>query len=551
MITLVLIGVIILPIIYFLSKTIKIKKIENTNEYFIANKKIKQYDFIDTTVAYGYQVAAISLFAAWGYIYGFWTILVPIFWGLGYYLLIQLNKKGYLEKFIQSSDGLTIHGYLGEKYKSKRIIRIAAFASMLGLSGTAFFEAEFTSTLITTANSTQTYESYFIILFVFFILVALIYILRGGFKAIVDTDKIQLKIGFIGLTIFIAITFNKIIWNGYVYSGMIFNLLTLICYAYLLYKIKKLNKIISSNTKDSRITISIALSIISIGFIVGLIKCLNTTPTDSFSYFFSSNKFEDIFALGFLPIVSLLLANGLWQIVDISNWQRLSSLNVEGSEYKEHLNKSFGFIGIYSPVTWLIAIFLGMSIKYLGIDFANGWNTLPELAQVYLNAGNIWNITYILIFIIALESIMFSTLDTLILAISYTTYYDIILVGDIKNNRSLFEARMWTILYTVIFFIIYLFVRFNVNGIDNILYTFYSFQLSLFPAILWMLFSKEINKLAGYGSILFGMMVCIIPLFVNSELINPYSSAATFAIIGSTFIYYLLSKIKKYNLAND
>ena len=69
---------------------------------------------------------------------------------------------------------------------------IAAIASMIGLSGTAFFEAEFTSDIIAaTVAKDIPYLNHYI--FLFFVLIALFYIVRGGLKTVIETDKLQLK----------------------------------------------------------------------------------------------------------------------------------------------------------------------------------------------------------------------------------------------------------------------------------------------------------------------------------------------------------------------
>ncbi|MBL7074925.1 hypothetical protein ISS37_06780 [candidate division KSB1 bacterium] len=175
----------------------------------MADKKINNNEFLNTTVAYAYQIAAISLFASWGYIYGFWTIWVAVFWFLGFFLLKKLNDYDLLKKYIQSESTLSIHGFLAKKYKSGNVARIAAIASMLGLSGTAFFEAEFTSNIIISAVNTTQGQSLFMLLFFIFVVVALIYIVVGGFKAVVETDRIQLSFGFIAFSIFLVLTYIK------------------------------------------------------------------------------------------------------------------------------------------------------------------------------------------------------------------------------------------------------------------------------------------------------------------------------------------------------
>jgi hypothetical protein len=46
----------------------------DSGDYNFANKEIRQSGYIDTTVMYALQVAAIALFATWGYLYGLSSI---------------------------------------------------------------------------------------------------------------------------------------------------------------------------------------------------------------------------------------------------------------------------------------------------------------------------------------------------------------------------------------------------------------------------------------------------------------------------------------------
>ncbi|MBL7073876.1 hypothetical protein ISS37_01370 [candidate division KSB1 bacterium] len=192
-----------------------------------------------------------------------------------------------------------------------------------------------------------------------------------------------------------------------------------------------------------------------------------------------------------------------------------------------------------------------MSLRYVGFNLPDAWTALQNLAAASFSSVSLIDNIYIFIFIFCMISIMYSTLDSLISSISYTTYYDIILKGNISEKAQLSKSRMWTIAYTFIFFILYVVVRKFVSGIDNILYTFYAFQLALFPSIILIFISKKLNRLSAYVSIIGGVVLCLIPLIINNEIINPYSSAAIFSVIGSTILYLLLTSIEKYKVENE
>jgi Na+/proline symporter len=135
--------------------------------------------------------------------------------------------------------------------------------------------------------------------------------------------------------------------------------------------------------------------------------------------------------------------------------------------------------------------------------------------------------------------IMFSTLDSLLSAISYTVYYDVISRG----KRNLRGARISTFTYTLFFLLIYYFVRQKVSTIDSILYTFYSFQLSLFAPVAAILIGKRVSKLAVVLSILSGSLFALIPLFINSESVNPYTSSAIFSVVPSVVVLVIANAL--------
>lgn len=540
LIKIIIISIVLFSLILSLWKVGKANKARTVLDFFLANKKIDSSDFINTTVSYGYQIAALSLFASWGYLYGFWAVWVPIFWGLGFYLLRVFNNKGYLDVFYENHNNETMHGFIAEQYNYKFLAKLTAFASILGLSGTAFFEAEFTGSVMANTLSTTHTHIWAIALFLFFVLVVLGYILWGGLKTITITNKVQLDVGFFSFNLFVVYIFIKIFLNGYVYTGIILfalGFISLICLNLLYPKLKKLFPNNFRSNYSWSLLGSLFVYIIGVVFIVTLPSPL---IKDNLTFFITAQNIPKVFILGALPMLSLLLANGLWQIVDVSTWQRLSAINGELITKKE-ISKSLDFIAWYSSITWFLAILFGMGLKYVGFDLKDAWTALQTFTHLSLTMGNVFDKVFVLILFLSMLFIMFSTLDSIISAISFTTYFDIIS----QKQKTLKGARIWTVIYTLFFGIIYYVVRKEVSTIDGILYTFYSFQLSLFPAIIFILLRKKCHPYSIVISIISGFIGTLIPLFINSDLINPYSSAAIFSIIFSIVTLILSNKILK------
>lgn len=536
----VLLVVVTIPIILSLVSLFKVILPSSIKGYFYADKKVNSKQFIDTTVAYAFQIAAISLFATWGYIYGFWTLWVPFFWFLGYRILQWLNNNNYLDSFLQSDSGDTIHGFIASKYNWKYLSLLAGFATLIGLSGTAFFEAEFVSNSLVQAISqddafvTLNISSTSLVVFFLFVVIALLYIVIGGFKAIIWTDSIQLKTGFIAILSFVGITFGKTIANGNHWSGMILFILTISLMILLMLQYRKLNELNSEIfRKKTSSTFIIGLIVLIISLLTAFLIADKQPTQDSFSLFIQNQNFKNPLSLGLPAIISLLIANSLWQVVDISNWQRLSSYDTEKSS-KELLSKSISFASYYSPLTWAIAIFLGMSFKYLNINIESGWTVLNELITYYFGSNIFFDNFYVLLLFFGMIMIMFSTLDSLISSISYTVYEDIVNIFR-KKDLTLKGARIWTIIFTFFFFILYVYFRTYVAEIDKILYAFYSFQIALFPTIFLLLIGKPSSVYSAVTSIVSGMVASIIVLIY----LDPYSYSALIVLVVSSIFYYV------------
>ena len=63
------------------------KETLDPDTFFLAPGRISSTEFANTSVAYGFQIASVSVFIAWGYFYGLGAFVNPVFWGVGILLL--------------------------------------------------------------------------------------------------------------------------------------------------------------------------------------------------------------------------------------------------------------------------------------------------------------------------------------------------------------------------------------------------------------------------------------------------------------------------------
>lgn len=181
----------------------------DSGDYNFANKEIRQSGYIDTTVMYALQVAAIALFATWGYLYGLSSILVALFWGAGYIIIIKLLDSGKLDKIILSEHFGTLHQFIGRNVKgqnndqSKLVSIIASIITLIAISGPAMFEAFFTASVVNLSTGTENFPN--IVLASAFIIISALFILRGGFRGSVFLDQLQLATGYLIFVVFLSL----------------------------------------------------------------------------------------------------------------------------------------------------------------------------------------------------------------------------------------------------------------------------------------------------------------------------------------------------------
>lgn len=548
-ISLILVAVLLGPILYIII-TLNGEKAETYQSYYYANRKVSPNRFIDTTIIYALQVAAITLFTTWGYQYGFWVILVPVFWGMGYYLISFLIDRGHLDSFLQQENIGTIHQFISLKGKKPLLGVFAALASLLGIAGPAMYEAQFSGELVARISTAMIgsekaatiIPQYATLFFICFVLMAAIYILYGGFQAIVRTDIIQLGIGYSCLTIGISFLLLKMVQNGYFCEALFFTTLFFILSIFILFCWLRTffqefrHDGLFWNLFASLFPIAISVFIYTVTFIVIFIipdvdrSCVFSF--DSWSEIFRLHKFDKPFALGAMSLLSLFIANSLYQVVDIGQWQRLASVDINGNGYaekKRELSKALKVAMIYSPITWIICVLFGMLLHYVSADIVNNpYDEFVTFLIGYQSAGILGQVV-VSIFILSLISIMFSTLDSLVSSIVFTIHNDWLALLKMKQLQTVTSARIVTSLFLIITVCLYSWLLSRVNNFADILYSCWAFQIALFP-IIWKIFKDgEVHGGVALISLVTGIIFSLLPVLVGGDFSIPLLAPAGFS----------------------
>lgn len=529
------------------------------DEYHYAGRTISPESYVDSTVAYALQVAVLTLFATWGFLFGVWTIWVPIFWGGGYYLLSRLVERGTLDGFLRQKQLGTIHQFLSDKSQFPLLGALAALASLLGIAGPAMYEAEFAGKMVARLGTaiaqppmeSDLIDSYAVFFFAGFLILSAAYMLYGGFLAIVRTDVYQLAIGYCCFSVAMALLLYDVgRYNAFLPSLvilLIFNVMSIGLFWY--WKSHIYNRTQHGRFHPSMIPLLVAI----ISYALSLAAIL-ISPNENKGDIISGNAWYSIwkdqqagspFSLGFFSLLSLLIANGLYQIVDIGQWQRLGSVKL-GSDFeasRRTLVRAIRVIMVYSPASWLMAILFGMTLRYVSVDIAaDPYDAFSTLLLAYQGGGEASGQLLVLLFVVAIIAIMLSTVDSLVSCITLTIHNDW-LSRISQRFRTLGAGRICTVVFLVMSFVLYRWLASRVTNFADVLYCCWSFQIALFPVVIAAFLDRLKSGWIGVLSVLLGMIGAVAPVLIGDRLVpqigfalTPYEHSPILALLLSSLV---------------
>lgn len=486
----------------------------NTDDFFSAGRALTIPEYAVTTVASGLQMAAVVLFAQWGYYYGYWALLVPAAWCLGF-LLLSCFASG-LEGFLSRSQ--TLHTYLGEAHgathdgKARAMVRLASMATVLGLGGALFAELAYTAELVQRLLGRSDPFRYMVM--AFFLASVLAYALPGGFRAVVETDERQLPLAYLGLAVMLA----AIIFAGRrlgvdngattVIGGLSFATIAVVAF---------IGLVKSARKREGMRPLTFAVPIASLGLVVLAYEGGQTLVAVRPSVVLLVPEPWHPQTIGFVPAVSLVIANVLWQFVDLSVFQRLTALELPKTrlERAKAVRRAILWTGLESPVSWCIGIAIGFGLGQMGVfGGADGaWRAYEAfLGAMLLGDGVAAGLSTGLRAVIVGVSlsgfiaITLSTVDSLGSALAYTAAAD--LVGSrtaLRNPTG--RARLVTFVVLLLDFALLALWQSTADdghSLSTWLYTAYSVQLSLFGVSLSALLGVRLSSRYALGSVVAG-----------------------------------------------
>lgn len=535
--TAILVGLLIGPALYIFVTLLR-GRARTYDAFHYGERAIPPSDFIDSTIMYSFQVAVISLFATWGYINGIWAMAVPIFWAIGYLIIVTLIGVGALDRLILGQLVGTIHQFIAQQKKFRYVAIIAAFITLFGIAGPAMFEASFVADLINSSIDVSTLQyNYYILLFAGFIAISTIYMIYSGFIGVVGTDRVQLTIGYIGFCLVFAcliVTLGNTDKANAFYIGVICSTFSIGVFATNFFADKALK------ARDLNALITTAVGMLAfVGATIIVHQNGSEMPAGATFGAFLTDNLREPFTL--LSLGSLAVANGLYQLVDVGHWQRLLAVKIDPSNIRKArktLAISTVTIGINSPLIWALAVVFGLLLRY---SFPEGdpWTIISVLMSSF-EGGGIIGAILVAVFVASLTAIMFSTLDSLVSCVAFTVHNDIILnISD--KLRSVGWAKVVTVLVLIGMINYYLFMkRITGDQFDAVLYLSWSFQISLVPAV----FSTFLRPSTGpvlAASMIAGCLAATSPLVLGNPA-GVFEISPLLALIGAGLTFLVLDQ---------
>jgi Na+/proline symporter len=501
----------------FSSKT----RVETVRGYFLSDRQLSVDNYLKSTIGYSLQVASISLFFYWTFTFGILgPSLVAGMWMVGYWLLAHAIEVGRLDHFLAHSSA-TIHGFVGAAMTSPKshtavfAVLVLSLASVVGLGGTMMAEVDYSTQFFATAVGMNSIGPAVRVL-IELTIVALIavYVLWGGYKASVFTDRFQVPFAYVAFSVFGFGAMILIASNQAGFGGSIVICSMLALFALLLWSRRRLLRREAPGNIWDRTTATLTFGPILLLAFCTLVALHQLEGQWSFaalrSIIFPGNS--DFLGFGWWGAAALVFVNGIWQFIDVSSLQRLQSIDFDDSDSvaaKRRLARIVRATGFEAGVGWLLIILTAVMLKSVGLS-----NDL--LLQSLLK--NNQSALLVAVFIFTVSVYMHSTVACFISALSYISFYDIVpIMGPrwrlLPQDRQLNLARITTAAVLIIVSACYFSLRILIpdEEIAAVLYGIYAFQIVSLPGVAVALFVPRMPVLpsAVIASVISGMLVAL------------------------------------------
>ena len=491
--------------IYLIVALRKTKGPITADEFFESRGLISPSEFANSSVAYGFQIASVSVFFAFGFFYGLGGIVNPLFWGLG--IILFMLVCGRLGDFFGTTQ--TLHGFLGSRYNSRAIAVIASIMTLIGFLGAFTAELAWGSYVLAIISPNPWFIG--ISMTVMAAIVAW-YVTKAGHLGVVKTDQYQLVFAHTAFVVLVVFAIMLLHWQGAEAKaiGFILSIATAVMLALVAMSIIR-------QLRDKRepgipdVGRSISLIILSIMILGGIVSIVNavifSSSLDAMSTAIKDSRLYD-FNQGAFNLASLALLPLCWHFADVTMWQRLGATRLPPPAHPNRfaaIKKGLLRYAIESPITWILAIVAGVALRYADIGLTDDsiWNGLAEIPAAILAAETPVGVfvPYLVasLFAAGIVAAMLSTADSFLIGSTFTLAYDLAPKvadgdGDIiaeHPQRTLRLGRIASVIFIVAGLASYWIATSLGFDILSILFGAFAAQVSLFPAVLGTILLKR------------------------------------------------------------
>ena len=389
------------------------------DRFFLSAHEHSTEEYGATQTAYFLQMATVYPFFVFGFTgiwwLGFWNTL---FYAVGIYLFIAVLPRchsGILDLVGRSS---TPHALVSAAHQMPVLRVIASWLSILGFVGLAVFETIWGTVALRSVLGGSSFVYYISICVFALYLVTVLW--SGGQGAAIKNAQWQLVISYIGLHLLTGWTLSlSSAGTISVDAPVIFP------FIFLFGSVAALRRLLSYRQDGSKLLMTLnGLAVLS------LLYVLYTIASAPGFFTMKSLSYKDISLppLGGWMLFTMACMPLFFQFVDMSNWQRLSSLAGSGDKQLKNANEGLKFFLLESPLSWLFPIAMGMCAAAAATFFeipkeGDPWTFYMErvtgLPGLLGGAIAIAAVTGVL-------SVFLSTADALLTASGYAFAYDIV-----------------------------------------------------------------------------------------------------------------------------
>lgn len=496
------------------------RRIDNPTEVHVASHETPSLVFSNAGIAYQLQMATLGPFFVWGATGDLWPALInSVFFGIGLFLLILYRRPiiAFISSSIKGTESTTLHGFMSAAHGDARSVRVlASIFTVIALGGIVIAEMFGAMSVMTPILSGNKEASFLLVVAMFFLMY--IYTTIGGNDGVQRTDQFQLGVAYVCLfTILIGLLLVVTRSATVGSAATLAALFAVVCLAVLLWRhrftfiefearniadddlvsdkdMRRLSRVYRTLERALNavvfvvIVVALGLGIyaLSRGVLAGGAKALAVPLLMP-----SKSSIVALTALAILPLV--------YQLCDLSNWQRLAALRPDLAEpgtspaVERNVLSALRAYAVESPAIWIILMLFG-TIAATAFGGLNATDPFGDFVQRLISSGGVAQFGLFLLVMAAL-AISLSTMDAVLSAALYAFRYDILYDRNRDSKYDINEPSRQTRVRVFGFAVYGLVVcglyfaqnylkAFGGDQYLTILLTVYSAQISFIPLII-------------------------------------------------------------------